>query len=158
MTEPNNTEVWGEVGLPTDLWRASKSLSPMSPGEAAAAWAKTVDALDGMCLLAERLNLEPLLLAVVDAKIRAEEELGRASDALHRPEGADLSEGEERRLLALMRRSDALSSACVAVEDWSVTPAAKDATLEVLREMRDEASRNFEVYGHELGLPKLGER
>jgi hypothetical protein len=159
MTEPNNQDAWGDVGTPTDLWRASKSLSAMSPEETSAAWAKTVDALDGMCVLAERLMLEPLLLAVVDAKIRSEEELERAADALHRPEGADLSEGEERRLLALMRRSDALNEACVAVEDWSVTPAAKEATLALLREMRDEASRNFEVYGREIGLPKgpLGE-
>jgi hypothetical protein len=154
MTENNNTEVWGEIGTPTDLWRASKSLSPMSPEETSAAWAKTVDALDGMCLLAERLMLEPLLLAMVDAKIRAEEELERAADALHRPEGADLAEGEERRLLALMRRSDVLNEACAAVEDWGVTPAAKEPTLKVLREMRGEAERNFKVYGRELGLPE----
>jgi hypothetical protein len=70
MTEPNNQDAWGGVGTPTDLWRASKSLSAMSPEETSAAWAKTVDALDGMCVLAERLMLEPLLLAVVDAKIR----------------------------------------------------------------------------------------
>jgi hypothetical protein len=126
----------------------------MSPEETAAAWARTVDALEGMCVLAERLMLEPLLLAVVDAKIRAEEELERAADALHRPEGALVSEGEEERLRALMRRSDALNEACVAVEDWCAIPAAKERTLEVLREMRDEASRNFEVYGREVGLPE----
>jgi hypothetical protein len=40
----------------------------------------------------------------------------------------------------------------VAVEDWSAIPAAREPTLAVLREMRDEASRNFEVYGRELGL------
>jgi hypothetical protein len=56
-----------------------------------------------------------------------------------------------------MRRSDALTSAYVAIEDWSATPAAKDATLEVLREMREEAERNFKAYGREVGLPKLGE-
>ena len=159
MTE-NHNDTWAEVGTPTDLWRAGKSLSPMSPEETAAAWARTVDALDGLCSLAERLMLEPLELALVDAKIRAEEECELAADALHRPEGALVSEGEDERLKALMRRSDALGSACVAVEDWEARPEAVAKTLEVLREMRSEAHRDFMAYRREVGLPEgpLGER
>lgn len=163
MTE-NNTEErslgWGEVGTPTDLWRAGKSLSAMSPEETSSAWARTVDALEGMCMLAERLMLEPLLLALVGAKIRAEEECERAADALHRPEGALVSEGEDKRLKALTRRSDALNTACVAVEDWSADPKVMADVLEILREMRSEAHRDFMVYRREVGLPEgpLGQR
>lgn len=157
MTE-NNTEVWGEIGTPMDLWRAGKSLSPMSPEQTAAAWARTVDALDGLCSLAANLMLEPLELALVDAKIRAEEECERAADALHRPEGALVSEGEDKRLKALMRRSDALNMACVAVEDWSASPEVMADVLEILTEMRSEASRDFEAYRREVGLPEPGER
>jgi hypothetical protein len=40
--------------------------------------------------MAEALRLEPLLLALVDAKGRFEEELERATDALRRPEGVDI--------------------------------------------------------------------
>ena len=41
-----------------------------------------VDALQGMCVLTERLGVEPLVLALVGAMGRAEEELERAADAL----------------------------------------------------------------------------
>jgi hypothetical protein len=104
--------------------------------------------------------LEPLELALVDAKIRAEEECERAADALHRPEGALVSEGEDKRLKALMRRSDALTDASVAVEDWGARAEVVAKTLEILREMRSEAHRDFMAYRREVGLPEgpLGER
>jgi hypothetical protein len=152
MTENNNTEVWGEVGTPTDLWSVSKSLTFADPDEAAQAWRKTVRTLEGMCQVADALMLEPLLLAMVDAKIRAEEELERAQDRAERPEGVQLSEREDERLTALMRRSDALSSACAAVEDWNADPQAIKDLLEVLNPMRAEASHNFEVYRREVGI------
>jgi hypothetical protein len=111
--------------------------------------------------VADALMLEPLQLALVDAKVRAEEELERALDHEERPSeaGVQLTQKEEERLLGLMRRSDGLNFACVAVEDWSARPEVIAEALEVLTEMRLEAARNFEVYRRELGLPEgpLGE-
>ena len=52
----------------------------------------------------------------------------------------------------LMRRSEALSPACVAVEDWSARPEARADALEVLSQMRAEASRNLELYRREVSL------
>jgi hypothetical protein len=153
MREPNNTETWGEIGTPTDLWSVGKSLTPMSPDELVEAWRKTVRTLEGLCTMADALMLEPLQLALVDAKGRAEEELERATDAAERPEGVEVSEGEERRLRALLRRSDALNNAWVAVYDWPADSMAVVATtLEVLEEMKAEATHNFEVYRREVGL------
>jgi hypothetical protein len=153
MTENNNTEVWGEVGTPTDLWSVSKSLTFADPDEAAQAWRKTTRTLEGFCQVADALMLEPLQLALVDALARSGEELERALDHEERPEGVKLTAREEERLLGLMRRSDAFSAACVAVDDW---PGArsddKAAVLEVLTQMRSEASRNLEVYRREVGL------
>jgi hypothetical protein len=34
MMENNTAEVLGEVGTPTDLWRAGKGFSPMTPEDA----------------------------------------------------------------------------------------------------------------------------
>src|SRR5918994_2682110 len=110
MTEPNNTEVWGAVGTPTDLWSVGKALAFAGPEEARDGWSAAVDALEGLCIMAERLGQEPLLLALVDAKGRAEEELARSTDAAERPEGVEVSESEDRRLKALLRRSDALGN------------------------------------------------
>jgi hypothetical protein len=160
MTEPSKANQgegnWGDVGTPTDLWRAGKALTFADPDEAAQAWRKTVRTLEGLCQVADALMLEPLQLALVDALARSGEELERALDHEERPEGVQLTARQDERLKALMRRSDALTSASVAVEEWRSSPAAKERTLEVLREMRDEASRNFEVYGREVGLPKPG--
>jgi hypothetical protein len=161
MTENNNTEVWGEVGTPTDLWSVSKSLTFADPDEAAQAWRKTVRTLEGLCQVADALMLEPLQLALVDALARSGEELERALDHEERSgaEGVKLTAREDERLTALMRRSDALSSACAAVEDWNADPQAIKDLLEVLNPMRAEASHNFEVYRREVGLPEgpLGE-
>jgi hypothetical protein len=152
MTENNNTEVWGEVGTPTDLWSVSKSLTFADPDEAAQAWRKTTRTLEGFCQVADALMLEPLQLALVDALARSGEELERALDHEERPEGVKLTAREDERLTALMRRSDALSSACAAVEDWNADPQAIKDLLEVLGPMRAEASRNFEVYRREVGI------
>jgi hypothetical protein len=161
MTEPNNTEVWGEAGTPTDLWSVSKALTFADPDEAAQAWRKKVRTLEGLCQVADALTLEPLQLALVDALARSGEELERALDHEERSgaEGVQLTAREEERLLGLMRRSDALSSACVAVEGWNADPQAIKDLLEVLGPMRAEASHNFEVYRREVGLPEgpLGE-
>ena len=108
--------------------------------------------------VADTLMLEPLQLALVDACARAREELERALDHEERPEGVQLTQKEDERLLGLMRRSDALNNACVAVEDWSGTrPALKAEVLAVLTPMRAEAHRNFMVYRREAGLSGPGE-
>jgi hypothetical protein len=65
-----------------------------------------------------------------------------------------MTEKKEERLTELLRRSDALNDACAAVEDWAAAPDAIARTLEVLRPMREEASRDFHVYRRELGLPE----
>jgi hypothetical protein len=150
--QENNTEIWAEVGAPTDLWGAGKALTFAGPEEAREAWSKTVDTLEGLCIMAEGLRLEPLLLTAVDAKGRAEEELARVADACERPEGAAISESEDRRVMDLLARADALGNACAAVEDEGVSPDAVARDLEVLWPMRDEALRNFNVYRRELGL------
>jgi hypothetical protein len=152
--EPNNTEVWGEAGTPTDLWSVGKALTFADPDEAVEAWRKTVRTLEGLCQVADALMLEPLQLALVDALARSGEELERALDHEERPEGVELTARDEERLLGLMRRSAALSAACVAVEDWSADPQDRANVLEVLTQMRSEASRNFEVYRREVGLPE----
>jgi len=154
MTENNNTEVWGELGTPTDLWSVSKSLTFANPDEAAQAWRKTVRALEGLCQVADALMLEPLQLALVDALARSGEELERAQDRAERAEGVQLSEREDERLMTLMRRADALGSACAAVEDWNADPQAIKDLLEVLTLMRVEAHEAFLRYRREIGLPE----
>ena len=154
MTEPNNTEVWGEIGTPTDLWSVSKSLTFADPDEAAQAWRKTVRTLEGLCQVADALTLEPLQLALVDALARSGEELERALDHEERPEGVQLSEREDERLITLMRRSDALSNACAAVEDWSANPEDIADVLEILTKMRVEAHEAFLRYRREVSLPE----
>jgi hypothetical protein len=119
MTEANNQDAWGDVGTPRDLWSVGKALTFADPDEAAQAWRKTVRTLEGFCQVADALMLEPLQLALVDARARSGEELERALDHEERPEGVQLTQKEEERLRALMRRSDAFSAACVAVDDWA---------------------------------------
>ena len=156
MTENNNTEVWGEAGTPTDLWSVSKSLTFADPDEAVEAWRKTVRTLEGLCQVADALTLEPLQLALVDALARSGEELERALDHEERSgaEGVQLSEREDERLITLMRRSDALSNACAAVEDWSANPEDIADVLEILTKMRVEAHEAFLRYRREIGLPE----
>ena len=90
----------------------------------------------------------------MDAKVRAEEELARAQDRAERAEGVQLSEREDERLMTLMRRSDALSNACAAVEDWSANPEDIADVLEILTKMRVEAHEAFLRYRREIGLPE----
>ena len=105
--------------------------------------------------LAETLRNDALLLALTDAKDRAEEELERAQDRLSRPEGETLHPREHERLEAMLRRSDALGNAYwkIFAEDW---PAAenKAAILDTLKEMREEADEAFDRYRAECGIPE----
>jgi hypothetical protein len=106
---------------------------------------------------AELPGMVAYLRALVDAKGRAEEELARATDALERPEGVQVSEREGERLRALMARADALGNACVAVEDWSATEASyRTWVLEALTPLREEAHRDFMAYRREVRLPEPG--
>ena len=61
---------------------------------------------------------------------------------------------EEETLRALLRRADALTTACVAVEQerWGCTEA-KAEMLETLEEMRAEAGEWFVSYRRALGIP-----
>jgi hypothetical protein len=116
---------------------------------------EAVDVLDEFCQVADGLNHEPLILALVDAKVRAEEEFERAQDRAERPEGVQLSEREDERLVALMRRTDALSNACAAMEDWgSDSPTYLARYLEVVKEMHVQANEAFLRYRREIGLPE----
>jgi hypothetical protein len=61
---------------------------------------------------------------------------------------------EEKTLRALLRRSDALNAAYMAVEleEWAY-PEAKAEMLAVLEDMRVEAHEWFESYRRALGIP-----
>jgi hypothetical protein len=119
MQENNSTKWVWEEPLASDVWGIEKSFGEYTPEEEFKAWREDVAVLEGFCQVADGLNHEPLILALVDAKVRAEEELERLRDRVERLEGVQLSEREDERLLGLMRRSDALSNACAAMEDWS---------------------------------------
>jgi hypothetical protein len=57
--------------------------------------------------------------------------------------------------VALMRRTDALSNACAALEDWAGDSLKYVARyLEVLREMHVQANEAFLRYRREIGLPE----
>jgi hypothetical protein len=91
----------------------------------------------------------------MDAKVRAEEELARTQDRAERPEGVQLSEREDERLMALMRRADALANACDAMEHCSSdSPEYLARYIGVLTEMRTEAHEAFLRYRREVGLPE----
>jgi hypothetical protein len=154
MTENNTAFVWEEP-LASDVWGIEKFFGEYTPEEEFKAWREAVKVLDGFCQVADGLNHEPLQLALVDAKVRAEEELERARERAERPEGVQLSAREDERLMDLMRRTDALSNACAAMEDWgSDSPTYLARYLEVLREMHVQANEAFERYRREIGLPE----
>jgi pterin-4a-carbinolamine dehydratase len=136
--------------LHSDVWGIGKSdFTEYTPEEELKEWREAVKVLDGFCQVADGLNHSPLILALVDAKVRAEEELERAR------EGVQLSPREDERLMDLMRRTDALSNACAAMEDWSSdSPTYLERYLEVLKEMHREASEAFLRYRREVGLPE----
>ena len=153
MTENNNT-VWEEEQiLASDVWAVAKSLTAMSGEDELEAWRKTVKVLDNLCGMADGLVLDPLILALTDAKVRAEEELARARDRLSRPEGEKLHPREDERLQHMLRRCDALGIAYLKIveEDW---PAAENqaAILATLKEMREEADEVLDRYRAECGL------
>ena len=153
MTENNNT-VWEEEQiLASDVWAVAKSLTAMSGEDELEAWRKTVKVLDNLCGMADGLVLDPLILALTDAKVRAEEELARARDRLSRPEGEKVHPRERERFEELIRRCDALDAAywTVVEEDWH-NVEKNVSVLAALQEMRGEAHEAFERYRHEVGL------
>jgi hypothetical protein len=158
MTE-NNTSgafVWEEP-LASDVWAggAVKCFGEYTPEEEFKAWREAVAVLEGFCQVADGLQHEPLILATVDAKVRAEEELSRAQDRAERPEGVELSEREGERLTALLNRDDALSYALATIEDHpSPSKRAQRQMLEVLGELKHEAHDAFLRYKAEIGLPE----
>jgi hypothetical protein len=98
--------------LHSDVWGIGKSdFTEYTPEEELREWREAVKVLDGFCQVADGLNHSPLILALVDAKVRAEEELARAQDRVERPEGVEVSPRERERVSALLTRSDALSNA-----------------------------------------------
>jgi hypothetical protein len=142
--------------LHSDVWGIGKSdFTEYTPEEELKGWREAVKVLDGFCQVADGLLHAPLILALVDAKVRAEEELERARDRAERPEGVRVSPREDERLMALMRRADALANACAAMEDWSSgSPEYLARYLGVLTEMRTEAHEAFLRYRREIGLPE----
>jgi hypothetical protein len=146
---------WNEEGiLASDVWAIPKSLEPMSAQEERAAWRKTVKVLGNLCGMSDALMLDPLILALTDALMRSKEELARAEDRLTRPEGAELHPCEHGRLKGLLRRSDALGYAHTALcsEEWENTEI-KEQALEIVDNMRKEATEHFERYRFEVGIP-----
>lgn len=77
----------------------------------------------------ETLGDDPLLLALTDAMVRAEEEVAKAEDQLARSEGAELHPYEEERLRGFLCRSDALGFAYTAVsdEEWGYADSRRAA-------------------------------
>jgi hypothetical protein len=142
--------------LHSDVWGVGKSdFTEYTPEEEFKEWREAVRALDGFCQVADGLNHSPLILALVDAKVRAEEELERARDRAERPEGLQLSEREDERLGAMLARSDALNNALATIEDHPCpSTRAQQQMLEVLGELQREASEAFERYKLEIGLPE----
>jgi hypothetical protein len=153
MTEQTWTE---ENILASDVWRVEKSIEPMSDEEQLAAWKQAVAVLRDLGKLGETLRNDPLLLALTDAMVRAEEELARAEDHLARPEGAELHPREEERLRGLLRRADTLGYAHTALynEAWE-NGELKEQALEIVDKMREEATEHFERYRFEVGIPDL---
>jgi hypothetical protein len=139
------------------------SVEEYSDPEEREAWRKTVGILGGLCTMADAMVLDPLILALTDARCRAGEELARVEDRLSRPEisgpeGKELTEREEKRLRGLLRRCDALSTAhTVVLDNEGMYPEAKARTLEVLKEMHEEASEQFRLYKEEVGLRERSE-
>jgi hypothetical protein len=114
-----------------------------------------VRVLESFCQVADGLNSEPLILAFVDAKVRAEEEYERAYGRAHRPEGAELHPREEKRLKGLLRRCDVLSNAYRFIVDHAPEEnLARAEMLEHVGELKREAEEAFERYKLEVGLPE----
>jgi hypothetical protein len=140
--------------LASDLWSTTKAHSSMTNEDPLEAWKQAVSVLHDFGKLAETLRNDALLLAVTDAKGRAEEEFDRAFDRLSRAEGEQIRPYEEEWLKRLLRRSDALTDAYYCVEDHEPgrVPHTKAQMLEVLDELKREASEAFSRYKLEIGL------
>ena len=140
--------------LHSDVWGIGKSdFTEYTPEEELKEWREAVKVLDGFCQVADGLNHSPLILALVDAKVRAEEELERARDRAERPEGVEVSPREDARLKAMLNRVDALSNALTTIEDHPCpSKRAQLQMLEVLGELRREAVEAFDRYKLEIGL------
>jgi len=150
MTE----NAWIEEGLASDVWGIGKYLEVVSPVEDVRRWKVAVSILEKLGYIAEDSLNDPLLLALTDALLRAEEELARAQDRLERPEGAEVHPRERERIMAMIRRCDALGTATWIVEEATIpNTAAKAATVSQLEELGREASEAFRRYRLECGLP-----
>jgi hypothetical protein len=142
--------------LHSDVWGIGKSdFTEYTPEEELREWREAVKVLDGFCQVADGLNHSPLILALVDAKVRAEEEFARAQDRVERPEGVEVSPRERERVSALLTRSDALSNA-IGVRERYDTPERLGYAEEmaILEEMRREADEALERYKGEIGFRK----
>jgi hypothetical protein len=142
-----------EYILESDVWCVEKSITPLSDEEQCAKWRQAVAVLKDLGPLAETLWNDPLILALTDALVRAQEELARAEDRLASPEGAELHPREEERLRGMLRRSDALSFAHAAAsyEKWA-NADIKASTLETLEGLLREANEQFARYKQEIGI------
>ena len=151
----NNNAVWEEgYVLASDVWRVGKSLTPMSGEEELEAWEQAVSVLHDFGKVAETLRNDPLLLALTDAKDRAQEELARVQDRLSRPEGAKISPPERERLQEMWKRSNAISNAWVLMvtkDNEERLDHAED--LAILEAMRDEVNEALYRYRAECGFP-----
>jgi hypothetical protein len=147
------TERMVEV-LHSDVWGIGKSdFTEYAPEEELKEWREAVKVLDGFCQAADGLNHSPLILALVDAKVRAEEELERATDRLQRPEGEELHPRERERLDAMLMRSNALSNAiAVRVNHDNAERLGYAEEMAILEEMRREADEALERYKLEIGF------
>jgi hypothetical protein len=90
-------------------------------------------------------------LVVAGAERRLERIAERAEAV--RSAAAKLSEEERREGRRLLARSDALSNAYAAVLQEETPEKAKAQTLEVLRELREEANAEYGRYRERMGIP-----
>jgi hypothetical protein len=143
MTEAQR--IWLEETVPaSDVWSFGKAITRLTPEEEVEAWQKTVVILENLYSLADRLLLDPLILAVGDAEERAREELARAEDRLSRPETGGLHPRERERLLRLEARYEALT-----VDRGELSAEAQEA----LEGLRREAEESLWRYRAETSLP-----
>ena len=150
MSEEMNTHI------PTgSLWIDEPSFARDATAEE---WAVAAEFLRDFSICAGSVNLA-LNLAVTDAQQRCWEEHRRADEREAPPEGErnrfGLSPGEDARLMALIRRSDALNMAFATVED-NPSPSARvqEQTLEGLRTLSAEADAEVTRLKTEYGFPE----
>lgn len=154
MTERMTTWRDGEETiLDSDIWRVAKNLTPMSAEDELEAWRRTVKVLEHLSAVADTLLIDPLILALADAKSRAEEELERARERTMRPAG-EVTEYEDETLQAMLRHADGLGTTIWVVEEADVENTHDKANaLSVLEEMRKDVGEQLLRYKQECGLP-----